>query len=246
MTERPDDRPVTFCWFDLLAPRPQDAAEFYQALFGWLVERDDETGQFTLATTETDGDVGTRFGGIVDMGSDYPAPHWVAYLGVPDVDVSYAAAVEASAEPFVEPRAAGAGIGRFAMLADPAGALFALFDGEDVLRPEDLRDPAPGQPVGARLYTAEPAASASFYARLLGLLTEPLDADNIALTCADRPVAEVRTPRLPDVEGWTVAFHSGCDPALARARAVDLGAEPLLETDPPLLADPGGAIFEVV
>lgn len=54
-----------------------------------------------------------------------PPPEWHPYFEVADVDTTLARATEAGATVII-PAAEAEGIGRFAMLLDPAGAVFAV------------------------------------------------------------------------------------------------------------------------
>jgi predicted enzyme related to lactoylglutathione lyase len=51
---------------------------------------------------------------------------WYPYLGTADVDATTGRAKELGATVFVEPVSAP-GVGRFSVLADPAGVVFGLF-----------------------------------------------------------------------------------------------------------------------
>jgi predicted enzyme related to lactoylglutathione lyase len=52
--------------------------------------------------------------------------HWMAYIGTPDVDETFAKAVKRGARAYVPPRDIPA-VGKFAVIADPQGATIAFF-----------------------------------------------------------------------------------------------------------------------
>lgn len=109
------------CWHELATPQPTEAVAFYRALFGW---------------DETPGNVGfpyhflkrpeeaAPFGGMMQAAPGMP-PHWMVYFAVPDLEAALATVTQQggqSRHPIVSmPQ------GRFAVVADPHGATFALY-----------------------------------------------------------------------------------------------------------------------
>lgn len=116
----------TLCWADLNTPDPVRAAKFYHELFGWKF------------TSDTDDDPpsgyqhiqnGEEFiGGVLpNAGRDSKIPpHWLSYFLVTDCDLSAAKAKELGAG-FLMPPNTLEGVGRFAVVADPQNAVFAIF-----------------------------------------------------------------------------------------------------------------------
>jgi len=114
----------TLCWADLSTPDQARAGEFYFGLFGWTVATEDESGHgyFHIKNGEE------FIGGIppaTHRDSNTP-PHWLAYFLVSDCDGAAAKAKELGAQ-FYMPPTTFEDVGRFAVLADPQGALFAIF-----------------------------------------------------------------------------------------------------------------------
>jgi predicted enzyme related to lactoylglutathione lyase len=109
----------TFVWDELLTTDPDAAAKFYGSLFEWPVEKMDmgEASYWLFKDTA----------GMMKLPPDaaHP-PHWLAYVGSADVDLSAKRAVALGATMFVEPRDIPV-VGRFSVLADPTGATFALY-----------------------------------------------------------------------------------------------------------------------
>lgn len=113
-----------FCWRELLTDRIEDARTFYTRIFGWTTASMDmgEMGTYHLFKR---GDVETA--GLMTMPAEAKAPpFWLYYIHVPDVDTVSGRATELGATLHVAPRNIPE-IGRFAVLADPLGASFALF-----------------------------------------------------------------------------------------------------------------------
>lgn len=118
--------PGTVVWNELLTPDAGRAQRFYESVFGWAHGSLDmgAMGEYHLFRRE-DEDVA----GMMQMPLEPTGrPIWMPYFSVEDVDAAEATAVGLGAHSFVKPRDIP-GIGRFAVLADPTGASFALFRG---------------------------------------------------------------------------------------------------------------------
>ena len=116
--------PGTFCWADLSTPDPERAKQFYSGLFGWqLLTGDRDTSGYLHIKN------GDQFiGGIPPARHRDPKipPHWLSYIYVSDVDASAQKAQELGGKILAPPMTIE-GAGRFAVLADPQGAVFAIF-----------------------------------------------------------------------------------------------------------------------
>ena len=115
------NEPGALCWADLNTPNRDRTAEFYSALFGWTItagEGKDPDGYLHIMN-------GEKFIGGIPPDSNGP-PHWLIYYYVADVDASSAKAKELGANFYLPPMSME-GVGRFAVLADPQGAVFAMF-----------------------------------------------------------------------------------------------------------------------
>jgi uncharacterized protein len=117
------DEPGTLCWADLSTPDPDAASDFYNAVFDWNFELgQDGSGYVHIKNGDT------FIGGIppADMRSPGAPPHWLIYILVEDCDQSAAKAKELGARLYLEP-VTMENVGRMAVLADPQGAVFAIF-----------------------------------------------------------------------------------------------------------------------
>ncbi|MFJ3909228.1 hypothetical protein EDE04_1343 [Streptomyces sp. 2132.2] len=119
----------TLCWTELYTPDVPAAAAFYGAVFGWEVnEMPFEGGSYTAVKAAGTPD-GAAFGGLVPIGTDpvedAERPYWTPYFEVPDCDVTAARAEESGGKVRLSP-VSMEGVGRFAKLADPYGARFAV------------------------------------------------------------------------------------------------------------------------
>jgi predicted enzyme related to lactoylglutathione lyase len=116
----------TLCWADLNTPDPERARKFYTDLFGWKItdDTDDDppSGYVHIQNGED------FIGGIAPVRPNAPRmpAHWMAYFQVSDCDATAAKAKEHGARFYMEPTTME-NVGRFAIVADPQGAAFAIF-----------------------------------------------------------------------------------------------------------------------
>jgi uncharacterized protein len=118
--------PGTLCWADLHTPDPARARQFYGDVFAWKFVEDTRSAPPSGYLQIQNGD--KFIGGIPHS---HPAsanlpPHWLPYFQVSNCDATAAQAKVLGAslprEPFTME-----GIGRIAVLADPQGAVFAIY-----------------------------------------------------------------------------------------------------------------------
>ncbi len=155
-----------FVWYDLMTTDPDAATEFYTRLMGWGTEVWDGMGTpYTMWTTR-----GTVLGGVMQLpkeASDAGAPpHWMGYVAVPDVDHTFAKAIELGGAPCVQPTDIPT-VGRFAVFGDPQGAMLALFTPLQQA-PGHEGPPGIGEFSWHELATTDFAAAFAFYAELFG------------------------------------------------------------------------------
>jgi predicted enzyme related to lactoylglutathione lyase len=120
------NEPGALCWTELTTRDPTAAAAFYTALFGWAAQHG-APGAVQDYTHFTVGGVPSI--GMLEMPSDMPAgipSFWMPYFQVTEVDASVGTAAEHGARVMRPPQDLP-GTGRFAILADPQGAAFAVF-----------------------------------------------------------------------------------------------------------------------
>ncbi len=112
------------CWADLSTPDAEKASQFYSSVFGWTIKpgENDPSGYLHI----TNGDV--PIGGIqpASMRNPHAPPHWLIYILVADCDASAAKATELGGRLLVPPMDIEK-VGRFSVISDPQGAVFAIF-----------------------------------------------------------------------------------------------------------------------
>jgi uncharacterized protein len=115
--------PGTLCWADLMTPNQADAAKFYGEVFGWQLEPgQDSSGYLHIKN-------GSEFIGGIPPKDQVPPnvpPHWQIYFLVDNCDASAAKAKELGGTVLFGPLTLEK-VGRFAIIDDPQGAGFALF-----------------------------------------------------------------------------------------------------------------------
>jgi predicted enzyme related to lactoylglutathione lyase len=119
--------PGALTWADVMTPDPDTAARFYGGWLGWIVEEVPEAFGYRIIRN---GDRAT--GGMQPLREDVVGPgvppSWFPYFGVPDLDAARAQAEERGARTLAGPMPVPQGA--FAVLADPQGAVFAIWAGE--------------------------------------------------------------------------------------------------------------------
>ncbi len=161
MTDTPRIPLGRFCWHELMTSDRAAARDFYRSLAGW-----------TMSTWEGGGEPyemwvnGERpLGGLLDLPAPETPPCWLAYVSVPDLDdiLERAKAWKGSIlNVLAVPQ-----VGRFAVLADPQGAVFAVIEPEGETPGHD-DPPAVGDVSWNELATTDPEAAWSFYSDLFG------------------------------------------------------------------------------
>jgi predicted enzyme related to lactoylglutathione lyase len=170
-------------WIDLGIPDLDRALEFYGAVFDWEFEvGPEEYGRYTLCLLD-----GRRAAGIAPN----PDPNatefwWNVYLATDDCDAAAARVTAAGGTMLVEPMDV-MDQGRAAMVRDPVGAQFGLWQGRATVGCEVVNEP--GALVRNDLVTPTPAPARDFYAAVFGFTLDRND---------DMPEADFTFLRRPD------------------------------------------------
>ena len=127
MGQRERYEPGAFCWVDLATTDPAVAKAFYGELFGWETEPQKDEGKLAYVLIR---DAGHTNGGIMPIAEQHgDAPsYWLVYFTVPSCDAAVEKVRGLGGEVLAGPLDLGAG--RIAVVSDPQGAVFALFEGE--------------------------------------------------------------------------------------------------------------------
>lgn len=117
--------PGAVCWFELLTDDTAAAEAFYTGVFGWAESTSDVGRKGYTMFTIDDEDVA----GMKPLSDGDPAPgvpYWITYFAVADCAAAEKSAVELGGA--VVRTATGIPEGRYAVLADPHGARFAVME----------------------------------------------------------------------------------------------------------------------
>jgi uncharacterized protein len=115
--------PNTFCWPELRTTDTEAAERFYAGLFGWHPKTSATPG---MEYTEW-GLGGTQIGGMMSIPAEWGPvpPHWGVYFAVADCDATIAKTTAMGGTATMPPMDMP-GVGRFAGLQDPQGAMFSI------------------------------------------------------------------------------------------------------------------------
>jgi predicted enzyme related to lactoylglutathione lyase len=154
-----------FVWHELMTSDPKAAEAFYKEVVGWGTIPSENLGmEYTMWTAGE-----TPIGGLMAITPDAKAmgapPSWTAYIEVPDIDATVAQ-VEKLGGSVVVPAMSVDQVGRFAILRDPQGAVFAAITSANPLEAET--DPQPMTFSWHELATTDLPAAISFYEQIFG------------------------------------------------------------------------------
>lgn len=130
-----------FFWYDLMTPDMAAAAKFYGAVVGWTTQDVSQSGS-TYAVFQKDG---VSVGGLMPLLPTMPAdshPVWMGYIHVDDVDATEAA-IQKEGGALHKGPVDVPGVIRFAVVADPQGAVFLV---AKPLDPREMPKLPPGAP----------------------------------------------------------------------------------------------------
>jgi predicted enzyme related to lactoylglutathione lyase len=149
-----------FVWHELMTPDPAGAAAFYPKVLPWRTAPSSLPGYTIFMAGQT------QIGGLMASPGDASAAtaHWLIYVGTPNVDSTCTQAQGLGAH-LVKAPADIPNVGRFAVLADPQGATFAVFTPGAGPAPAD---PPQGGFTWHELQTTDIAAALRFYGALFG------------------------------------------------------------------------------
>lgn len=120
------NRQGDFIWYELLTRDIDAAAAFYGDVVGWTVQESGTPGIDYRLLVAPDGQ---PVAGLMAMPPGMPAPTWLGYVAVDDVDAATADFVGAGATQHMPPTTMP-GVGRMAMVSDPQHAALYLMRGE--------------------------------------------------------------------------------------------------------------------
>lgn len=157
----------TWARFDYLSPDVDAAVAFYTSLFGWTSRA---IGAYTMLAVGSD-----DLGGVVATPDGAPpSGHWFPYLATDDIAAA-SARVTAHGGTLVRPAQDNGALGHLAIVTDPLGGSFALWQPAHPIRNHYAN--APAHFVWNELSSSDPARSVAFYTALCNYTTQTMQLD---------------------------------------------------------------------
>lgn len=115
-------------WVDLTVPNAKKVRDFYRSVVGWDVS-EVEMGGYSDYCMNNPYNKHTVAGICHARGAnaDLP-PYWLIYINVPDLEESMRVAKRKGGQALTSSKAMGRA--RYCVIRDPAGAVFALIEGQ--------------------------------------------------------------------------------------------------------------------
>jgi predicted enzyme related to lactoylglutathione lyase len=254
--EAPGFAPGTFCWVELGTSDSAGAKQFYTKLFGWDYVDNPVGPEMIYTMLKLDGkDVGALYQLSPDMASQGIPPHWLSYVSVTSADESAAKAKELGATLMKEPFDVFT-VGRMAVVQDPAGAVFALWQAGTHHGAGTYN--VPGSFCWNELGTTDPSRASNFYTGLFGWTADTQTFGPMEYTIFQHGKRGAGgmyelTPEMGNVPpNWLVYFAvEDCDEKVELASS--LGAKVMKPADDipgigrfAILIDPQGAAFAII
>ena len=160
-----------FIWYELMTTDPAAAKRFYGDVVGWTAQDMPTPGDEGMTYTILNAD-GNGVGGLMAIPPEAKAhnapPCWTGYIAVDDTD-AMAQKIKAKGGSVIREPADIPGIGRFAVVADPHGAVF------EIMTPLPMDPPRAEVPAGTighagwrELFAGDLEQDFAFYAELFG------------------------------------------------------------------------------
>ena len=160
------DTQGNFVWYELMTSDVNGAIKFYKNVIGWGTQAFEGGAMpYTMWTAD-----GTSLGGVTTLPDEAKKmgapPHWLAYVAADDVDALTSKAESLGAKTYVGPMDIPT-VGRFSVIADPQGAVIALFKGSDAEMPRPA-EATNGYFSWHELMAGEMETAFRFYSQLFG------------------------------------------------------------------------------
>lgn len=213
----------TFVWYELMTSDLAAAEAFYQKVVGWTAK---DAGmpdmKYTVVSTGDEMIAGMM---TTPKEAEGMPPAWIGYIYADDVDAKAREVAEHGGQVHRQPDDIP-GIGRFAVVSDPHGAVFCLFSSSD--EPPPAGDPmTPGHVSWHELMGGDLDSAWTFYSTLFGWeKDETLDMGEMGayqlFKAAGKTIGGMMTkPKdLPAPPHWGYYFGvDAIDPAIERVTA---------------------------
>jgi uncharacterized protein len=246
-----------FVWYDAMTSDCKAAESFYSNVIGWKAEDSGMPDRsYTILSVGP-----TMVGGLMPFTEEARAsgarPCWTGYIGVDDVD-DYTAWVQAAGGSVHRQPEDIPDVGRFAVVADPYGAVFILFKSNSDQQPEPVASGTPGHIGWHELYAGDGESAFAFYSGLFGWTkAEAIDMGEMGIyqtfAAGDEAIGGMMT-KMPDtpMPFWLYYFNVDALDA-AVERVTKNGGQVLMEPHQvpgdlwiAQCTDPQGAMFALL
>ena len=243
--------PGTFCWAELGTTDAAGAKRFYTDLFGWTFE-DNVMGPDMVYTMWRLKE--KEVGALYQMGKDQQGvpPHWQCYVSVENADATAAKLKELGGNVIAGPFDV-MDVGRMAIVTDPEGATFALWQPGKHIGATIVNEP--GATCWYELASWKPKETGAFYATLFGWTLKESPEYTEFHGSDGRPRGGMFTMK-PEMQGvpafWMPYFAvADCDAMAQKATAgggkVHNGPQDIPNVGRfAVLSDPQGAAFSII
>jgi predicted enzyme related to lactoylglutathione lyase len=247
-----------FSWAELATTDTAAAKKFYAALFGWAI-LDSPMGpgpEDVYTRLQLSGkDVGALYPMRPEQRQQGVPPNWLTYVTVKSADDAAKKAKTLGGTVIAEPFDVMT-FGRMAMIQDPSGAIFAIWQAGDHIGAERVNEP--GAFCWMELVTPDVAKAKAFYTGLFGWgLKESTDPamPYTEVQLADRSIGGMYPPMsgMGNVPPHWGVYWQVADTDASAARAKSLGGNLCVEPKDiskvgrfAVIQDPQGAAFSII
>ena len=248
-----EHQPGAFCWIELSTTDQNAAKSFYSTLFGWTAKDFPMGPNDSYTVFQLEGrDAGAAYTMRPEQRSQGVPPHWMIYIAVANTDDAAGRAAQLGGKLVAPPMDVGES-GRMAIVQDPTGVVFALWQKKTNIGTGIAG--VHGTLCWADLMTPDTGRAQSFYEGLLGWKITKSENDpsgylhiqNGGEFIGGVPPSSFAPPNTPP--HWMIYIYvANCDETTAKCN--QLGGKTLV---PPMtiekvgrmsiLADPQGAVF---
>jgi predicted enzyme related to lactoylglutathione lyase len=249
MAERTSHAPGTFSWVDLGTTDGEGAKAFYGALLGWEFEDlpVPDSPPYSMARIG-----GLNVAAVYTKRDEAQPPAWLSYVTVADADGIAGSAAGLGATVISEPFDV-MDAGRMAVLQDPTGAVFAIWQAQQSIGAQLVNDP--GSLTMNQLNTNDTGAAQGFYSALFGWTFAQVasgEQEFWSIHNGDR----LNGGMMPTPRGWEIPSHwlayftvADIDASVAQIRdlggGVTIGPVPIPAGRIAVATDPQGAAFAI-
>jgi predicted enzyme related to lactoylglutathione lyase len=255
MSDAQKHAPGNFCWIEVGTTDHGTAKKFYTQLFDW--EADDvPAGPMTYTLLKKNGrEIGGLYELTPEMKSQGTPSHWLSYVAVDNADVAAKKAATLGGRVVVDAMDVMEH-GRMAVLQDPTGATFAVWQAKQHGGAQVVNEP--GSVCWTELATRDRGAAAKFYSNLFAWQGDEQQYGEMPYTMWMNGEAPVGGMMQMDEQWGDAPSHwmpyvqvDDCDAAAAKAAKLG-GSVCVPPTDIPtigrfaVIQDPTGGTFSVI